>query len=1553
MRKITIAIAFAALVACAKKTVPEGNVKGISKFQLGGGAAISQPGVDEYNPYVLQTGDNFLVLVFGSNRSCGGCTGHNLFIARSTTAYNNDAVFPAFDNPTVMTISGTPLNYATPIAFAPTLSGNNIRVFLTNAGGTVQQTGTMPPGGPYDPTTLTTIANTAGQNSTVVGIEFTGTKLYTRLNGTVYSFNHASAADPLVAMATGQTAASLASVDGAFTSRYDGFFSLVDGTIAGMSLYGMGGNVEKVNTAIAKARLSARFMTLMRGGGFKGGLMFISGIESGGTTQDLYVVDGMTVWQMWEALSPKPPGAPDSGSTPAPTTTANPAFSPVAGIYASMINLTITSTTTGATICYTTNGVDPVCDSTPACTTGTQYSTAVALGYFTGTAKAIACKSGLTNSAIVSAAYISDIVQPTAPTGTSATPNGSNQIDLAWTAGSDAVTTTPNLVYEICRTTTSGNCAFATFSATYTTTAGATAFSATGLSAATTYYFTMRTRDEAGNTSGVPAQFSATTAAGPSVSAPSFSPVAGTFNSAQNVNITTSTGSSILCYSTDGSTPACDATPSCTTGNLYSSAVNIAATATLRAIGCRNGYSNSSVTAGTYTIDTTAPTITATAPASSANVSNTQVSFTFSEACASGNVTWTRTGGTADGASPHVKALAGAELNVGAHNSITLTNNPTLVSGTIYDVAFNCTDAAGNAAATVTNTSVTYNPSAGGSVWTARTMPSAAEWQSVTYGNGVFVAVAQLTSNKAATSPDGINWTARTLPSAANWYSVTYGNGIFVAINLNGGAASSPDGITWTARTMPPTYQWFSVAYGNGVFVAVADNNNIAATSPDGITWTQRFLSTTGYWRSVTYGNNLFVSVAWNNSTTATTSPDGITWTTRTLPTASNWVGVTYGNGTFVAVSGGTAAATSTNGITWTARTLPNNAAAVAYGNGVFVTMSSSGGTAASSTDGITWTARTMPSSAQWTSGAYGNGIFAAVSSGPSNAAASSPNPDTTAPVISSVTPGGSTTVSNAKVSYTLSEDCSSGSITWTRTGGTPDAGSPRVQALTSGELAAGSHNNITLTNNPALVAGAVYTLTFNATDPASIAATTVTVTNVTYQTAATGWYTFIGSNNSENAYAMQQTSDGGYITAGTTSGAIPTLGGQTALNAWTAGNDMLIIKTTSAGAVSWYTMIGSSGTDNAYSIVQTSDGGYIVAGVAGANIATLGGQSPLIAYGSGNDMLVVKLTSAGAVSWYTFLGGANGQTAYSIQQTSDGGYIVAGDSFFNLATLGGQTPLNAWNSGQDWLIVKLTSAGAVSWYTFLGSTSSDQLNSIIQTSDSGYLIGGSANAAIATLGGQSPLIAYGAGTDSMIVKLTSAGAVSWFTFSGGAAGNDAINAVKQTSDGGYIAAGYASVNIASMGGKTPLNAISAVNDMMVIKMTAAGAISWYTFLGGGGNDSAYGIAQTSDDGFVVTGDASANFTSLAGQTPVYSYTGGTDGLMVKLTSAGTVAWYSFIGTAGTDRLTIPVATSDGHIAIFGYMSGNIPSIGGQTPLNAFSSNSDPFLIKLKADGGM
>ena len=138
--------------------------------------------------------------------------------------------------------------------------------------------------------------------------------------------------------------------------------------------------------------------------------------------------------------------------------------------------------------------------------------------------------------------------------------------------------------------------------------------------------------------------------------------------------------------------------------------------------------------------------------------------------------------------------------------------------------------------------------------------PSAVDQVEVTvYGTqsqvGVFVAFTNISETTAASSTDGITWAQRTLPSTGNWRPVTYGNGVFVALAYGSTtAASSTDSITWTARTLPLSANWQSVAYGAGVFAAVAVYSTNAASSTDGITWTERTLPSSAGWYSVTYG---------------------------------------------------------------------------------------------------------------------------------------------------------------------------------------------------------------------------------------------------------------------------------------------------------------------------------------------------------------------------------------------------------------------------------------------------------------------------------------------------------------------------------------------------------------------------------------------------------------------------------------------------------------------------------------------------------------------------
>ena len=277
--------------------------------------------------------------------------------------------------------------------------------------------------------------------------------------------------------------------------------------------------------------------------------------------------------------------------------------------------------------------------------------------------------------------------------------------------------------------------------------------------------------------------------------------------------------------------------------------------------------------------------------------------------------------------------------------------------------------------------------------WSSRISAADNNWTSITYGNGLFVAVSATgKGNRVMTSSDGSTWISQSSAVDNFWVSVTYGNGLFVAVASTGTGnrvMTSPDGFTWTSRFSAADNYWTSVTYGNGLFVAVAatGKGNRVMTSFDGSTWISQSSAADNCWVSVTYGNGLFVAVASTGTgNRVMTSPDGLTWTSRASAADNYWFSVTYGNGLFVAVSStgtGNRVMTSPDGITWTRRisAADNYWFSVIYGNGLFVAVSSTGtgNRVMTSPDAITWTSRTSAADNYWTSVTYGNGLFVAV----------------------------------------------------------------------------------------------------------------------------------------------------------------------------------------------------------------------------------------------------------------------------------------------------------------------------------------------------------------------------------------------------------------------------------------------------------------------------------------------------------------------------------------------------------------------------------------------
>jgi nicotinamide riboside kinase len=258
-------------------------------------------------------------------------------------------------------------------------------------------------------------------------------------------------------------------------------------------------------------------------------------------------------------------------------------------------------------------------------------------------------------------------------------------------------------------------------------------------------------------------------------------------------------------------------------------------------------------------------------------------------------------------------------------------------------------------------------------------------------------------------------------------------------------------------------------------------------------------------------------------------------------------------------------------------------------------------------------------------------------------------------------------------------------------------------------------------------------------------------------------WAKTYGGTNYDEAYSVQQTSDGGYIVAGYT---------------WSFGagsRDLFLIKTDASGNIIWAKIFGGTGGGEAYSVQQTSDGGYIVAGYT-------------FSFGAGySDIFLIKTDASGNVQWAKTYGGTSYDGAYSVQQTSDGGYIVAGTT---------------WSFGAgsyDIFLIRTDANGNIIWAKTYGGTNDDYALSIQQTSDGGYIV------ACWTW-------SFGAGySDALLVKTDANGNLQWAKTYGGTYWDGAFP-VQQTPDGGYIVAGHTTF-------------VGAGDDIFLIKTDANGNI--------------------------------------------------------------------------------------------------------------------------------
>jgi hypothetical protein len=353
---------------------------------------------------------------------------------------------------------------------------------------------------------------------------------------------------------------------------------------------------------------------------------------------------------------------------------------------------------------------------------------------------------------------------------------------------------------------------------------------------------------------------------------------------------------------------------------------------------------------------------------------------------------------------------------------------------------------------------------------------------------------------------------------------------------------------------------------------------------------------------------------------------------------------------------------------------------------------------------------------------------------------------------------------------------------------------------------------------------------------------------NGTDAVTVTAWTTFektFGGANDDVGNSVQQTADGGFIVAGKTSSS-----GAGVL-------DVYLIKTDASGTLEWEKTYGGIYNDFGNSALQTTDGGFIIAGYT-------------YSYGAGDtDVYLIKTDSNGNHEWEKTYGGASYSSGNSVQQTTDGGFVISGS-------------YSLYGTNQDVYLIKADASGNPEWEkTYGGGLYNDDGNSVQQTIDGGFVISGN--------------YSYGwPNQDVYLVKTDASGTPEWEKTYGGP-GTEFGNSVKQTSDGGFVVLGSTS------------SCTSCSHDVYLIKTDASGNVEWEKTYGGASIDGGYSVDQTSDGGFIVAG---YTYSFGAGIADVY---------LIKTDALGNPEWEKTYGGLDYDFGTSIRQTNEGGFIVTGY----------------------------------
>lgn len=407
-------------------------------------------------------------------------------------------------------------------------------------------------------------------------------------------------------------------------------------------------------------------------------------------------------------------------------------------------------------------------------------------------------------------------------------------------------------------------------------------------------------------------------------------------------------------------------------------------------------------------------------------------------------------------------------------------------------------------------------------------------------------------------------------------------------------------------------------------------------------------------------------------------------------------------------------------------------------------------------------------------------------------------------------------------------------------------------------------------------------------------------------------WQKSFGGTVGETANSVLQTPDGGFAFAGYTKSKDGDVTGS-------KGNtDYWVVKMDASGNLQWQKSLGGSDHDAQWDFQLTNDGGFVIAGQSKSN------DGDLLQNKGEEDYWIVRLSADGNIIWQRSYGGSSEDEAYSVQQTMDGGFIVAGYSESEDGDVSG-------NHGEvDYWILKLDGDGNMVWQKCFGGSEEDEAYSVQEAADGGYVVVGESESTDGDVTGN-----HGEG-DYWIIKLDDGGNLLWQKSYGGSS-VDYAKMLKRTLDNGFVVAGWS----ASADGDVSNN--NGDTDYWIVKVDESGNLQWEKCLGGSDYDFAHAVSQAADGGYIVGGYTHSTDLDVTGNH------GSTDYWLVKLDASGNLSWQKTLGGSSYDQSYSVQQSDDGGYIVAGLSFSNDGDVTGNhaTPVG---TTQDCWIVKLSAD---